>query len=207
MYMIARITGQVQEVSESSVILSVDGGLCYEVMLPACDIQKATSNLGRQIVLHTIHIIEGDPSRGQVIPRLLGFTSAEDREFFKLFTKVKGIGPRKALRAIARPIPEIAAAIESGNTSMLVLLPEIGKRTADTIIAELNGKLSDFTGPTNDLPESRELSKAATEAIAALVQLGEKRPDAESLVQRVLAVAPELNTPEEIIKQVYRLKG
>jgi len=205
--MIARITGKVQEISEKSAILSVGGGLCYEVLLPSCDISRLSSRLGQEVVLHTIHIIEGDPSRGQVIPRLVGFTSEGDREFFNLFTKVKGIGIRKALRALVRPISEIASAIESGDARMLVSLPEIGKRPADTIIAELNGKVVDFAGPISDSVDEIQMPKAGTEAIAALVQLGEKRSDAESLVERVLSVAPELDAPEEIIQQVYRLKG
>ena len=191
-------------------MLSV-GEFWYEVMIPACDIGKLSSRCGHQIVLHTIHTIEGDPSRGQVTPRLIGFLAEGDREFFKTFTKVKGIGARKALRALVRPIPEIAAAIENKDAKALVALPEIGKRTAEQIIAELNGKVSEFAGDYSSQVEAggevAKISGPGAEAIAILIQLGERRLDAIALVERVGSVAPELETPEEIIQQVYKLKA
>lgn len=209
--MISRISGQLEEVSSTSAMLSV-GEFWYEVMVPACDIGKLSGRLGHQIVLHTIHTIEGDPSRGQVMPRLIGFLAEGDREFFKTFTKVKGIGARKALRALVRPISEIAAAIENKDAKALVALPEVGKRTAELIIAELHGKVGEFAGDysaelTTASGEAVTISEAGSEAIAILIQLGERRPDAIAFVDRVLAVSPELESPEEIIQQVYKLKA
>ena len=106
-----------------------------------------------------------------------------------------------------RPIGEVAAAIQSKDAKFLVALPEIGKRTAEQIIAELHGKVDAVRrrrGPGR--PPRRSCRRPAAEAVAVLVQLGERRPDALALVERVLAVAPELTTPEEIIQQAYRLK-
>ncbi len=206
--MIARIAGRLEEITTSSVLLDTGGGLWYEVLIPVCDIDRLSAKLGSDIILHTIHHIEGDPSRGQVTPRLVGFLSEADREFFKAFTKVKGIGVRKALRALARPAAEIAAAIENKDDKFLVSLPEIGKRTAEQIIAELHGKLAEFAGDLSTGTSAKtQLPEPALEAISALVQLGEKHPDASALVERVIAVAPELQSPEEIIQQVYKLKA
>ncbi len=56
-------------------------------------------------------------------------------------------------------------------------------------------------------PDQPDLPDAAAEALSVLVQLGERRPDALALVQRVLAVAPEAETAEDIIQYVYRLKA
>ena len=179
----------------------------YAVNVPACDVERLARRVGQEVVLHTIHIVEGDPARGQVAPRLIGFSSEADRDFFKAFTKVKGIGVRKALRALVRPVAEIAAAIEAKDARLLVALPEIGKRTAEQIIAELHGKVERFAGEAIPTPEISDLSKAGNEAVSALVQLGEKRPDAIGLVERVLAVAPEAQTTEEIIRRVYKLKA
>ena len=178
--MITRITGQLEEVSSTSAVVSV-GGFWYEVLIAACDVGKLSSRIGREIVLHTIHTIDGDPARGQVTPRLIGFLAEGDREFFRTFTKVKGIGVRKALRALVRPISEVAAAIENKDAKMLVALPEIGKRTAEQIIAELHGKLGEFAGDysadsVSQAGEAQKISPAAAEAIAALVQLGKNAP-------------------------------
>ena len=204
--MIARITGRLEEIRDSAAMIDTGGGLWYEVRIPACDVERLSRRVGQDIVLNTIYHIEGDPARGSLTPRLTGFLSETDREFFKVFTKVKGIGVRKALRALVRPMSEIASAIQNKDAKFLVALPEIGKRTAETIIAQLHGKVDEFAGETAQSAESPEFSEAGAEAMSVLVQLGEKRPDAVALVERVLAVAPELDTPEEIIQHVYKLK-
>lgn len=207
--MIARITGRLEEVTTTAALLDVSGGLSYEVLVPACDIGRLSTKLGQEIVLHTIHIVEGDPSRGALMPRLIGFLHESDRDFFRAFTTVKGIGVRKALRALVRPIAEIAGAIEAKDDKLLRSLPEIGKRTAETVIAELHGKVEEFAGEyvdSPDQPAGPALSEAASEALAVLIQLGEKRADAISLLERVAAVAPELESAEAIIQHVYKIK-
>ena len=210
--MITRIEGRLEELRSASAVLSVGGGLWYEVMIPSCDAGYFNGHLGERVVMHTLHYIEGDPSRGQVIPRLIGFRDELSREFFTLFTKVKGIGMRKALRALVRPIGEIAMAIETKDAKLLVSLPEIGKRTAETIIAELHGKLDSFAeviSADGEVLMPGELTTSAAAAVDVLVQLGEKRADATEWVRRVLAVAPELEdaTPEALLAAAYKLKG
>jgi len=188
-------------------MIDAGAGLCYEVLIPACDWERLSRRAGQQVVLHTIHYLEGDPSHGSQTPRLVGFVSESDRRFFRLFTTVKGIGIRKALRALARPVSEVAAAIGAKDGRFLTALPEIGKRTAEQVIAELNGKVDEFAGAVTALPEGPALSEAASEAVAVLVQLGERRSDATALVQRVLAEHPEEASAEAIIQMAYRMKA
>ena len=66
--------------------------------------------------------------------------------------------------------------------------------------------VDDFAGKAVPA-EAAKMPEGGEEAVAVLVQLGERRADAMTLVQRVLAVAPELNTPEAIIQQAYKLKA
>lgn len=193
--------------AEASALVNCGTGLWYEVLVPAWEVERLTRRLGQDVVLHTIHIVEGDPSRGAVTPRLIGFASEIDRAFFQTFTKVKGIGVRKALRALVRPVAEVAAAIEKKDATFLIALPEIGKRTAEQIIVELHGKLGRYAGEITHGAETEPMPEAGAEAVSVLVQLGERRADALALVERVLAVAPELTNPETIIQQVYRLKS
>ena len=204
--MIARIAGILETVTDGAALIDAGGGLCYEVLVPACDVERLTRRIGQDVRLHTIHFLEGDLSHGQGAPRLVGFSDESDREFFRLFTTVKGIGIRKALRALIRPVGEVAAAIQGKDTKMLVALPGIGKRAAETIIAELHGKVEPFAGEVPGGGEP-EMPAAGEEAVAVLVQLGERRADALALVQRVLTVAPELDSPEAILQQVYKLKS
>jgi len=205
--MIARIAGRLEHVVDGAGLIDTGSGLWYEVLIPACDVERLTRRVGQDVVLATIHYLDGAPSRGSQTPRLVGFSREEDRRFFTLFTTVKGIGIRKALRALARPVAEVAAAIAGRDAKFLATLPEIGKRTAEQIIAELHGKVDEFAGPAVVAGAEGELSAAASEAVAVLVQLGEKRADAIALVQRVLAVAPEADSAEQIIQHAYKVKA
>jgi len=204
--MISRISGRLEEVRDASAVIDCGAGLWYQVLVPACNVEQLARRAGQEVVLHTIHYLEGDISHGQVTPRLVGFLADGEREFFRLFITVKGVGARKALRAMVRPIPEIAAAIQAKDAAFLVALPEIGKRTAESIIAELHGKVAEFAGKAAAIAAAK-MPEGGQAAVAVLVQLGERRADAVSLVQRVLAVAPELDSPEAIIQQAYRLKA
>jgi Holliday junction DNA helicase RuvA len=137
-----------------------------------------------------------------MIPRLVGFLSAQERRFFELLTSVDGMGNRKALRALAQDPALIARAIAGGDTPWLTRLPEIGKKTAEKVILELKDKVTGFL----TAEEVAGLDAAATTvpgpaaaAISALVALGESRPDAERLVRTALARKPGLGTPDEIV--------
>lgn len=205
--LIAKITGRLEQVLTGSVLVDVGGGTSYEVLVPSCDVERLSRRCGQEVVLHTIHYLEGDVSRGGAVERLAGFLSDSDREFFQVFTTVKGIGMRKALRALARPVSQVAAAVGAKDAAFLMTLPEIGKRTAERIIAELHGKVDAFAGEAVAADDRGDLSEAGVEALAVLVQLGERRADAMALVRRVLTVAPELDAPETIIRHAYRLKA
>jgi Holliday junction DNA helicase RuvA len=207
--MISRISGKLEQVGSATAMVDTGSGLWYEVMVPMCDIERLTRRVGQDVVLHTIHYIEGDPGRGNLVPRLVGFQAETDREFFRVLTTVQGVGIRKALRAMARPPAEIAAAIVGKDTKFLITLPEIGRRLAERLITELADKVDSFVGelPVGVAAGHAEMPEAAAEAVSVLVQLGERRPDAVALVDRVLAVAPELDSPEAIIQHVYKLKA
>ena len=204
--MIARITGRLEQVGQEAVLVDVGGGIWYEVLIPAFEADHLSRRLGQEVSIHTIHYLDGDPTRGGQIPRLIGFTAEAQRDFFKLFTTVKGIGVRKALRAMVRPATDIASAIQAKDAAFLTALPEIGPRTAERIIADLHGKVDAFAEGAATTGEA-EMPQAAREAVTVLAQLGERRADAMALVERVLAVAPKIETTEEIIQQAYKLKA
>jgi len=209
--MISQLTGRLQRLSEGKALIDLGTGVCYDVHVPACDCRQIERLTGQDVTLHTIHYLEGDPARGNLLPRLVGFLAESDREFFRIFTTVKGIGIRRALRAMARPVSEVAAAIVAKDVRLLKNLPEIGPRMAERLITELQDKVSAYAGETSataaTAAQTDKMPEPAMEAVAVLVQLGERRNDAIALVERVLAVAPEATTPEAIIQYVYKLKG
>src|SRR5256885_16362217 len=130
--MISALTGELRRVDDGRIHMQV-GPMLFELLVPAADVPLLQAGVGQEMTFHTVFYLEGDASGGNLEPRLLGFIRLEDKEFFQLFITVKGIGPKKALRALALPVGEIAQAIESKNARFLTELPQIGKRMAELI--------------------------------------------------------------------------
>ena len=207
--MISALTGELSKVEDDRVQLQV-GPMLFELLVPAADVPLLEAGVGQEMTFHTVFYLEGDSSGGNIDPRLVGFLRPEDRSFFQLFITVKGIGPKKALRALVLPVGDIAQAIESKDTRALCELPQIGKRMAELIVAELAGKVTAFAMPS-DRTGSRAapLSKrnpAEEDAIAALVALGERRGDAEHLLDRAKHANPNLRTTTEFINDMLRMR-
>ena len=201
--MIARVRGVVLGVEEQRVTLGLEGsGIALEVMVPTYTAATLAMSDGEAVELATKLVIEA-PSAGSIMtPRLMGFMNADDRAFFELFTTVKGVGPRKALRAMAVRTGQIASWIAARDTKALTGLPEIGKRGAETIVAELSGKVDGFVAadptaaieakPATASPAAAAngtagLDGAAGQAALALVRLGESSGEAERRVKAALA--------------------
>jgi len=204
--MIARIQGRVDSVSETAAIVSI-GDISYEVLAPAVDIVDLQRHIGQRISFVTLHYLEGNASFGQLTPRLIGFMRQQDKDFFEQFITVKGIGPRRALRALTQSVERIATAINQKDTRFLTSLPEIGKRTAEQIIAELSGKVDRFAlaGGGPSAPAAR--TDQQTAAIEAMISLGERPAEAENWVDRACRADPTLATSASIMKAAYRLKA
>ena len=203
--MITRIRGELTEVTERHALLSIDA-LTYAVLVPAANVPTLLGKIGQSIEFYTLHFFEGQAQGNTITPRLIGFTCERDREFFELFTTVKGIGNRKALRALIRPFMETAAAISNRDADALTSLPEIGTRSAETIIAQLHGKVDHFVGDINSTIEI-SLPPCCQDAIAMLVQLGESKGDAKQLVQRAYEIDPKIKSADQLVQTSFQIKG
>ena len=141
--MIAQIEGKLISLDDKSALVQV-GQVGYEVLLPGYAVSELGGSIGKDVTLCTMEYYEGTPGRGNLIPRLVGFLSQAERDFFDKYTSVKGMGIKKGLKSLTIPIATIAGAIEAGDEKILLALPSVGKRFAQLIIAELQGKLKDF---------------------------------------------------------------
>jgi len=205
--MIARIHGRLVSLQQGRALLEC-GPLAYEVLVPSADEQRLGTMIDETVCFHTLHYHEAQGQGASFTPRLVGFLEVVDRDFFELFTTVKGVGNRKALRALALPFAEVARAIAEKDVVVLKSLPEIGKRTAETIVAELNGKVDrfiEFKPAGAGVPAAG--SDLSRDVVEVLVQLGESRSDALALVERVLAVDPEIDDPGQLLEAAFRIKG
>jgi Holliday junction DNA helicase RuvA len=208
--MISALTGELKRVNADRAHLQV-GPMLFELLIPAVDVPLLQAGVGQEMTFHTVFYLEGDSSGGSIEPRLVGFLRPDDRSFFELFITVKGIGPKKALRALVLPTGQIAQAIETKDTRLLCQLPQIGKRLAELIIAELGGKAGEFAMATPatsraGFPVVSKRTPAEEDAIAVLVQWGERRYDAEHLLDRARYSNPDLSSTEELVNEMLRMR-
>ena len=136
--MIRSLTGTLVAVEDQTAVLRpLDAPFEVEVLVPAYWVPRLCTHAGERLTVFCRLHLESQNQGASFVPRLLGFPSASDRAFFEVFTSVKGLGQRRAMRAMASPPGEIAGWIASRNTKGLPTLPEIGKRLAETVIAGL----------------------------------------------------------------------
>ncbi len=203
--MIARLEGKLVKLDTESALVQV-GAVSYQVLLPGYCISALAGKVGSDITLCTMEYYEGTPGGGNLIPRIVGFLSDGERQFFAKFTSVKGIGIRKALRSLAIPIANIAGAIENGDDKTLSALDGIGKRTAQQIIAELKGKLGSFAIGAVPTAAEPKFKPFQAEALEILIAWGEKRTEVMELIELACKKHPDIESAEGLVPLVYRLK-
>lgn len=226
--MISHLSGTLVAIEDGAAHVRT-GDVTYEVLVPAADSMALATRLGQPVSFHTLHYLEGQGQGASFWPRLIGFQAPADRAFFELFTTVKGIGNRKALRALQLPFGQVAEAIAARDHALLQSLPEIGKRTAEAICVELKGKVDPFVrgigagiGPgaapgtraaggasgasRGPITAESKLMAAARDAVEVLVQLGHTKPAAREMVERVIARddAPADPSAEAIVERALR---
>jgi len=209
--MIVRLSGIVFEVHDGYSIIERDG-IGYEILICGYALGELAACKGRQVTLHTMEYLEGSSvTGGNLIPRLIGFLHPEDRAFFQRFITVKGMGVRKALKALTVPLASVARAIENGEAKYLAGLPGIGKRAASQIIAELKGKMTDFAAGAPDtgedgVPAGQGWPEDLRDALEVMIALGERRADAERWLERARQLHPDPHGPDEWVRLAYRVK-
>lgn len=201
--MITKISGRLVSIENDSAQLDIPP-FEYEVLIPDFTRRHLQQQLGEQVVLHTIHYFDGNPTQGRVTPRLIGFTTVVEREFFELFCSVDGIGARKALRAMVRPVKDIAEMIEDQNAKALSTLPGVGPATAERIIAKLRRKMSKFAlmvvreQVQEDVPRD-----VIQEAFTALCTLGHAESDARRMLDNMLQTNRKFTDVTALLQAIY----
>src|SRR5262249_35255955 len=140
---ITNISGRLLRVDVDSLTLQV-GAFQYEVLIPEFARRRLQTQIDHDISLHTIEYLEGNAMSGRLTPRLIGFLTEVEREFFDLVCEVDGVGVKKALRAMIRPVREVATAIEEQDLKSLSALPGVGPATAERMVAKLRRKMPKF---------------------------------------------------------------
>lgn len=203
--MITKITGALRAVDHDVATLAV-GPFEYEVLIPEFTRRHLQSSLGSEVQLHTIDYLEGNPMQGRMAPRLIGFLTEVEREFFELFCSVDGVGVKKALRAMVRPVREVASAIEDQDTKSLSALPGVGPALAERIVAKLRRKVPKFAlmVATLETHAAAVEPDVVSQTYDALRTLGHSESDAHRLLDGVLAKKKSFKSVEELLGAVYQ---
>jgi Holliday junction DNA helicase RuvA len=205
--MITGIRGRLASIEGLAAQVALDSGLTYEVLVPGFLADRLRDQIGQGVSLATLEYLEPVGGGTSFTPRLVGFETFEQRRFLELMTTCKGMGTRKALRSMTVEPGHIASMIASGDAKGLQGLPEIGKRLAETIIAELREKVGPYATLESIAGEPKRngirLTGAWGESVAALVALGQSPADAEERIKTVQARHPELDDAEAIIGAAF----
>jgi len=202
--LITKINGKLVSLRDDRLTLGV-GPYEREVLIPEFTRRRLQGRLGDEISLHTIEYLEGNPMQGRMTPRLIGFLTEAEREFFELFCSVDGVGVRKALRAMVRPVKEVAVGIEEQDAKLLSALPGVGAATADRIIAKLRRKVPKFALlVTEEVRREAEIEPdLVSQAFELLRGLGHSESDARRLLDAALEKKRKFKDVQSLLHAVY----
>jgi Holliday junction DNA helicase RuvA len=202
--LITKITGKLLAVADESATLEIQA-FEYEVLIPEFNRRQLQSRLGQDVSFHTLHYIDGNPAHGRLTPRIIGFLREIEREFFEMICSVDGVGVKKALRAMVRPVQDVAVMIEEQDAKGLATLPGIGGATAERIIAKLRRKMPKFALLVGheDIVGSDVRRDVVEETYQALLALGHGESDARKLVDSVLQTKKKFADVESMIRAIY----
>jgi Holliday junction DNA helicase RuvA len=202
--MITKISGTAVHVAGDTLTLAV-GAFEYEVLIPEFARRNLQDQIGHEVSLHTIEYLEGNAMQGRLIPRLVGFLSSVEREFFEMFCEVDGVGVKKALRAMVRPVQEVATMIEEQDAKGLATLPGIGPATAERVIAKLRRRVPKFALlVARDRPRAADIERdLLSEAYDVLRALGHSESESRRLLDGALDKKTKYKDVDSLLHAIY----
>ena len=199
--MIGRLRGTLAEKQPPHLILDVNG-VGYEVEVPMTTLYRLPS-VGEPVTLHTHLVVREDAHL------LDGFAEKRERELFRELIRLNGVGPKLALALMSGlEVDELVRCVQAQDTSTLVKIPGVGKKTAERLLVELKDRFKAWENMPTIAPlvmeprASATVSSAEADAVSALIALGFKPQEAS---RAVAAVPGEDLSSEEMIRQA--LKG
>ncbi|MDE0862517.1 MAG: helix-hairpin-helix domain-containing protein [Rubripirellula sp.] len=205
--MIVTIAGKLVRVNETAVTIEATP-FEYEVLVADYTRRMLQNSIGQNTRLHTLDYIEGNAQGGRLTPRLIGFMTEPERQFFDLFCSVDGVGVKKALRAMVRPVKELAVLIEEQDAKGLSALPGIGPATSERVIAKLRRKMPRFAlmveRQTVGTDENTAASSVISETFDALTTLGHNEADARKLIDETMASGKKFKDTESLLTAIYQ---
>ena len=184
--MIGRLTGILISKQPPELLLDVNG-VGYEVSAPMTTFYKLPAE-GQKLSLHTHLVVREDAQL------LYGFYDEVERSLFRLLIKINGVGPKLALAILSGiEAQAFVQCIHDGDSSTLVKVPGVGKKTAERLVIEMRDKIKDWvegsdsssSGEVIGLASLAPKHSAKSDAESALQALGYKPADAAKAVAQI----------------------
>ncbi len=207
--MLTKLTGVLNRVLDEEARVQI-GPFEYQVLIPECVRRQIQTRGGTEATFHIVEYFDGGSNTNKIVPRKIGFLTEEELEFFELFCTVDKIGPKKALKAMGRPVKEMADAIQRQDAKWLTTMPGIGKQSAEQIIATLKNKVTRFAMAPAPRPSSDGASVEVDvagpifeDAYAALLRLGLSPVDARNRLDAAVAGGRKFTAVEDLISAIF----
>ena len=167
--MIGRLSGTLLEKNPPQILLDVQG-VGYELDVPMSTFYNLPA-LNEKVVLHTQLIVREDAQL------LYGFLTQEERIAFRQLLKISGVGPPLALSVLSGlSLNDLAVAVANKDAARLTKIPGVGKKTAERLLLELQGKFS-VTGAGTT--QGTLVASSSSDIINALQALGYNEKEAD----------------------------
>ena len=205
------MTGILAKVLEEEEVRLSVGAFEYQVLVPEFVRRQLQTRVGEEVSLHITEYLEGNSVGSRMVPRRIGFLHEAELDFFELFCTVDKIGTKKALKALGRPIREIADSIQRQDVKWLTTLPGIGKQSAETIIATLRTKVTRFSlyvapGGNEGVSATRPGidPKIFDDAYSALMSVGLSPVDARVKLDQILLSGAKIASVQDILTLAFK---
>jgi Holliday junction DNA helicase RuvA len=190
--MIGFIRGRIVQKHSDKLIVDVQG-VGYVAGIPLSTfLRVGDAGEDVELFIHT-HVTDSSMS-------LYGFSREAEKETFLKLISISGIGPKIALNILSGiEVSDLEEAIRDGDIARISLVPGIGKKTAMRIALELQEKLiAKETLPTG------EPSREKDDLISALMNMGFKRKEVESVVDTTLKDLTRQAGFEALLREALR---
>jgi len=193
--MITYLRGKIKYKKNNFLIVDVSG-VGYKLYINETLLSELSIDLEYEFFIHQ-HVREDALD-------LYGFKNMEDLEMFELLLSVSGVGPKSALGVSAVASSEdLREAISRGDSSILIKVSGIGKKTAERVVLELREKVGTINVSGFDSKQNGNMSASADE-IDALMALGYSLFEARDVLKKI---DPKLKDSGERIKAALRNLG
>ena len=180
--MIGKLTGTVDAIDSDRALLDVRG-VGYVVRASARTLGALAPATEASLLIETL-------VRDDAI-ELYGFGTIAERDWFRLLTTVQGVGAKVALGLLSALTPgDLARAITRQDKAMLTRAEGVGPKLASRLVNELKDKIVAAEAEAGGVPAPGRTGiadGAAADAVSALVNLGYRRPEALSAVEKAIA--------------------